>query len=256
MNEWTSALVIDQFLHISVFESLLVFLSRHLKGTSEKREDDVCTCVWMCVPIISKMESMEYKGHHFLVCFSSWVMQYTLTSPSLAPAWRETAEQQRNCTTRRVCVCPRLCLRVLLCAIEYAHCTQPALGEDPFSHQIFTSNHRLPAACCCSAYTLPCYWCLRYALKTEAHKMFEQSILRLIFQVYAAQLQVLLPFTHTWIHKSPTGVQEGWVAKLLVKTRCRLAQKHVDCSCTLSAVCIISCINVHDMLVYWDNISL
>lgn len=48
-------------------------------------------------------------------------------------------------------------LGVLMCTIENAHCTQPALREDPFSHQIFTSEHRHPAGGCCKAHTLLLY---------------------------------------------------------------------------------------------------
>lgn len=121
--------------------------------------------------MISKMESEANERHRFLVWVSSWVMQNTLISPSLAPAWHRTAEKlyHPECVYIRVC----LCVCVLMCAIEYAHCTQPAQGEDPFSHQIFTSNHRLPAACYYNAHALPCYLCLMHSLKKGTHKIFE-----------------------------------------------------------------------------------
>lgn len=84
-----------------------------------------------------------------------------------------------------VCVdnCVYTCVHVCSCVRVKMH-TQPAQWEDPFSHQIFTSNHRLPAACCHSAHTLSCYGFLMYSVKKCPHK---KLVFRVIFQVYAAQ---------------------------------------------------------------------
>lgn len=132
------------------------------------------------------METVVDKRHRFLVCFSSG--SYAVYS-NITFTGRETVPPG-------VCVCVHACstacVYVCVHTIEYTQCTQPAQREDPFSHQIFTNNHRLPAACCYNAHTLQCYGCLMYSLEKVPHKMFEQSILRIFFflQVYAAQLQV------------------------------------------------------------------
>ena len=138
-------------------------------------------CVWACVPMISKMENI--RGITFWCAFHRQLCSALLYHLH----WHLLGVRPWN---GKETVPPLVCVCTYVCAIEYAHCTQPAQGEDPFSHQIFTSNHRLPAACCCNAHTLLCYWFLMYSLGKMPHKMFEQSILRIIFQVYAAQLQV------------------------------------------------------------------
>lgn len=171
----------------SICVALLVFNSCGLKASSEKETMTLHVCV-VCVLMISKMDTMKSERHHFLVYFSSG--SFAVYSYITFTGTRLVAEQQRNCTTWCMCVHQGIsacvCLWVLVCVTEYAHCTQPAQGEDLFSHQIFTSNHRLPAACCYNAHILLCYSVLdehsAVNWKKVPRKMFEQSILRISFQ--------------------------------------------------------------------------
>lgn len=167
LTEWASAAEIAQFLDV------LDSLSIHLLPLESYQWP--CMCAWACVHVPQSLRTRRIRGITFWCTFHQGVMPCSLISSPLAPAWRKTSEQQRNCTTTCVhkclyvpiylhaCVFERSCVR-----IEYAHCTQPAQGEDPFSHQIFTSNHRLPAACCYNAHTLVCYWFPMHSLKKRA----------------------------------------------------------------------------------------
>lgn len=142
----------------------------------------VCVSVWF-----PRWGSQNNDKHLFLVCFSSGsnvvYSNITFTGIFLVSQFNSKG----NCL---VCLCAHLhraaCpyLGVIMCAIEYAHCTQPALGEDPFSHQIFTNKHRHLAGCCCNAHTHCCvmaYWYIqreKIGLGKLWNSLFHDSFLK------------------------------------------------------------------------------
>lgn len=229
INGRMSALLIAQFIDVFVFDSLVVFLSCHLKAAGEKAQMTLRVSVsqWFLRRRPWRIRGIAFWcALHLELCRILWYhLHWHL--PGVRP-WnsRETVPPGMSVhTCAPGCVC--------LCVIEYAHCTQPAQGEDPFSHQIFTSNHRLPAACCYNAHTLPRYWRPMYSHKTAAHKVFEQSVFGDHFSglcgsfssVTATRLHLDTPNSH--LSKSRPGCKVVSEEQI---PRCGLTQKHVACS--------------------------
>ena len=213
INGRMSALLIAQFIDVFVFDSLVVFLSCHLKAAGEKAQMTLRVSVsqWFLRRRPWRIRGIAFWcALHLELCRILWYhLHWHL--PGVRP-WnsRETVPPGMSVhTCAPGCVC--------LCVIEYAHCTQPAQGEDPFSHQIFTSNHRLPAAIMHTHCRVIGARCIR--IKQRPIKSLSSRFLGIISQVYVAHSQVLLPHAYTWIRQIPTWVKAGRVAKLSVKNR-------------------------------------
>ena len=161
-NKWTD----ERTSNRSIYWRLCGWLSRSipllpLEICWWKRADDLA-----CerVPMISEVEAVESKRHRFLVCLTSWVMQNTLISPSLAPAWRETVEQQRNwchlvwvCihVRRAVCVCVWLSMHTVLnLPRERIHSL--------IKYSPATTGSQLPAAIVHTHCRIIGAWCIRW----------------------------------------------------------------------------------------------